>query len=188
MRRSLLGFFFFLYVLSSSSAAIILKYQWSSPHLTLLYADTFSTLWIDGYRSQVSCEKLSCYRNVVISLLKEAEFRERLSLQVIGENLPYKEDVLPVSRKFLVTIKEEHLGNLPRTVGALVKRSTETRGKDLYAPLLGPGGKRYLYKAFFRNEFNLYLNGEQGRRLMVCLLYTSPSPRDLSTSRMPSSA
>jgi len=25
-------------------------------------------------------------------------------------------------------------------------------------------------------------------RLVVCLLYTSPSPRDLSTSRMPSSA
>ena len=25
-------------------------------------------------------------------------------------------------------------------------------------------------------------------KLMVCLLYTSPSPRDLSTSRMPSSA
>ena len=24
--------------------------------------------------------------------------------------------------------------------------------------------------------------------LMICLLYTSPSPRDLSTSRMPSSA
>jgi len=25
-------------------------------------------------------------------------------------------------------------------------------------------------------------------RLVICLLYTSPSPRDLSTSRMPSSA
>ena len=25
-------------------------------------------------------------------------------------------------------------------------------------------------------------------KLLVCLLYTSPSPRDLSTSRMPSSA
>ena len=25
-------------------------------------------------------------------------------------------------------------------------------------------------------------------RLLICLLYTSPSPRDLSTSRMPSSA
>ena len=27
-----------------------------------------------------------------------------------------------------------------------------------------------------------------GERRVVCLLYTSPSPRDLSTSRMPSSA
>ena len=27
-----------------------------------------------------------------------------------------------------------------------------------------------------------------GRYLWICLLYTSPSPRDLSTSRMPSSA
>ena len=27
-----------------------------------------------------------------------------------------------------------------------------------------------------------------GEMLMICLLYTSPSPRDLSTSRMPSSA
>ena len=29
---------------------------------------------------------------------------------------------------------------------------------------------------------------EQGSELRACLLYTSPSPRDLSTSRMPSSA
>ena len=31
-------------------------------------------------------------------------------------------------------------------------------------------------------------NGEIFAQLMYCLLYTSPSPRDLSTSRMPSSA
>ena len=30
--------------------------------------------------------------------------------------------------------------------------------------------------------------GEAGELAKVCLLYTSPSPRDLSTSRMPSSA
>ena len=29
---------------------------------------------------------------------------------------------------------------------------------------------------------------EEAERIDVCLLYTSPSPRDLSTSRMPSSA
>ena len=30
--------------------------------------------------------------------------------------------------------------------------------------------------------------GDSGGPLVCCLLYTSPSPRDLSTSRMPSSA
>ena len=29
---------------------------------------------------------------------------------------------------------------------------------------------------------------ESGKSIYTCLLYTSPSPRDLSTSRMPSSA
>ena len=33
-----------------------------------------------------------------------------------------------------------------------------------------------------------FLSGPIGWRLNSCLLYTSPSPRDLSTSRMPSSA
>ena len=32
-----------------------------------------------------------------------------------------------------------------------------------------------------KSEYQLYMS-------RVCLLYTSPSPRDLSTSRMPSSA
>ena len=32
------------------------------------------------------------------------------------------------------------------------------------------------------------IRGEEIRLYMICLLYTSPSPRDLSTSRMPSSA
>ena len=30
--------------------------------------------------------------------------------------------------------------------------------------------------------------GQPSDEVMTCLLYTSPSPRDLSTSRMPSSA
>ena len=35
---------------------------------------------------------------------------------------------------------------------------------------------------------NKYAEGYPGKRYYNCLLYTSPSPRDLSTSRMPSSA
>ena len=38
------------------------------------------------------------------------------------------------------------------------------------------------------NEVYLLPNNDPKRKLKYCLLYTSPSPRDLSTSRMPSSA
>ena len=37
-------------------------------------------------------------------------------------------------------------------------------------------------------ETNKNFDGEYIARIYGCLLYTSPSPRDLSTSRMPSSA
>ena len=33
-----------------------------------------------------------------------------------------------------------------------------------------------------------YQGGHNAGHTLICLLYTSPSPRDLSTSRMPSSA
>ena len=36
-------------------------------------------------------------------------------------------------------------------------------------------------------SFSIYLQDITGQ-IFTCLLYTSPSPRDLSTSRMPSSA
>ena len=45
---------------------------------------------------------------------------------------------------------------------------------------------------FLKNKINLGLDLQGGSYLLLevqlCLLYTSPSPRDLSTSRMPSSA
>ena len=40
-----------------------------------------------------------------------------------------------------------------------------------------------IFRVFFYHD-----GVNNGTRLSVCLLYTSPSPRDLSTSRMPSSA
>ena len=36
--------------------------------------------------------------------------------------------------------------------------------------------------------FPYFVRGRDSVRSYICLLYTSPSPRDLSTSRMPSSA
>ena len=45
-------------------------------------------------------------------------------------------------------------------------------------------------EAYERNYANFRERGynEHAAQAMACLLYTSPSPRDLSTSRMPSSA
>ena len=47
------------------------------------------------------------------------------------------------------------------------------------------------HQSFIKEHFE-YLHGinlsEMGKLTKICLLYTSPSPRDLSTSRMPSSA
>ena len=48
----------------------------------------------------------------------------------------------------------------------------------------GPGSPSYASKLWYGNEFQQTLKNH----LINCLLYTSPSPRDLQGSRMPSSA
>ena len=56
---------------------------------------------------------------------------------------------------------------------------------DLYERWVGDFGLRVVH----RDEEAIYSRGISGDGFChVCLLYTSPSPRDLSTSRMPSSA
>ena len=57
-------------------------------------------------------------------------------------------------------------------------------GKQQYAPLRQMQGGDYVVDPGVER----YVNQVGQRLATVCLLYTSPSPRDLSTSRMPSSA
>ena len=53
-------------------------------------------------------------------------------------------------------------------------------------------GIELIYKSSFDKANRTSIHGKRGAGLdegmKICLLYTSPSPRDLSTSRMPSSA
>ena len=44
------------------------------------------------------------------------------------------------------------------------------------------------FAAYFMDSYHVIIDEQMVRNIFTCLLYTSPSPRDLSTSRMPSSA
>ena len=62
------------------------------------------------------------------------------------------------------------------------KRETDLTGEEAYA-IYGQEVRKHLEKVGGKPIFS----GKVSRLMLGCLLYTSPSPRDLSTSRMPSS-
>ena len=53
---------------------------------------------------------------------------------------------------------------------------------------VGKGGRKLSYKAVVQGNGNLLIGKAYTALLELCLLYTSPSPRDDELSRMPSSA
>ena len=74
------------------------------------------------------------------------------------------------------------------------KGGTSTKGhkgaqsRSGYSRKIGfEGGQMPLQRRIPKFGFN-NINRIEYKTINVCLLYTSPSPRDLSTSRMPSSA
>ena len=81
------------------------------------------------------------------------------------------------------------LGEQKRVISALLDG---VRVLNLYVPNGSSlKSEKYPYKLAWLGCLKRYLEAQQERGeplCMVCLLYTSPSPRDLSTSRMPSSA
>ena len=69
------------------------------------------------------------------------------------------------------------LGNVIKYVCRAGAKPGESREDDLLKAI-----------AYLNRELQNVRAPERSRDLQDCLLYTSPSPRDLSTSRMPSSA
>ena len=62
----------------------------------------------------------------------------------------------------------------------------ETHDLKKLAAILSESDQYRVTEKYQKPEF--YNTDDASNKLIGCLLYTSPSPRDLSTSRMPSSA
>ena len=97
--------------------------------------------------------------------------------------------------------------NLPSNIDIFVIGNVISRGNPLMEYILTKGyrycsGPDFLYEHILRNKHVIAVSGTHGKTSVsamtskifldqqpeTCLLYTSPSPRDLTTSRMPSSA
>ena len=65
---------------------------------------------------------------------------------------------------------------------------TAGRSQTLSFEATVPGSELEFYRVNYSGQIFFPLSRLFTLRLRTCLLYTSPSPRDLSTSRMPSSA
>ena len=89
------------------------------------------------------------------------------------ENLDFLDSLAQSSIKLVLTRHEQGAGFMAATYGRLTGKA------GVCLSTLGPGATNFVTAAAY---------AQLGGMPMICLLYTSPSPRDLSTSRMPSSA
>ena len=88
--------------------------------------------------------------------------------------------IVPEARKIDVITYEEMLELAGAGAKVLQSRAVEFASKY--------NVKIHVRSSFHRKEGTIVMKEIESMESVVCLLYTSPSPRDLSTSRMPSSA
>eukprot|EP00831_Metopus_contortus_P011001 TRINITY_DN14333_c0_g1_i2.p1 TRINITY_DN14333_c0_g1~~TRINITY_DN14333_c0_g1_i2.p1 ORF type:complete len:163 (-),score=31.70 TRINITY_DN14333_c0_g1_i2:145-633(-) len=77
-------------------------------------------------------------------------------------------------------------GNILDAANTVIVNNSHRKSKVLRTEQEG-GSKINIYRAYSDSDEGDFV-GSQISKIKNCLLYTSPSPRDLSTSRMPSSA
>ena len=111
----------------------------------------------------------------------EAQGKEMIHLGLGQPDFKTPQHIMDAAKK---AIDDGHHGYVLANGITECRQAVSRKIKSLYKKdvdperiMIMPGGKPTMYYA-------IQMIGEPG----ACLLYTSPSPRDLSTSRMPSSA
>ena len=114
-----------------------------------------------GFNGQYGQTTYENYLNQLLKVWKECE-------RVLEENgkLCIQTPIMPISKKVINAQHTRHLKNINNDIEQTILTNTKMQ------------------------RYSLYIWQKQTTEKMFgsCLLYTSPSPRDLSTSRMPSSA
>ena len=117
----------------------------------------------------------------------ESMIREAVDLYTIAENITIK---LPCTVEGLKACA--YLSSLDNTNGKKITTNVTLVFSVAQAIMAAKAGATYISPFVGRCNDNSFSGVELVRAISntyrVCLLYTSPSPRDLSTSRMPSSA
>ena len=107
--------------------------------------------------------------------------------------MPTDKGIMTYRRRIRKLIKSLEEGKDPpqpqKTKGQIIR----TNGQDtvLRAPKRNKNDRKFVKQIcslVMKMQFELEDMPLKERDANICLLYTSPSPRDLSTSRMPSSA
>ena len=125
-----------------------------------------------------------------IYTLQLCKISSKMHLVVGGLLLCYlndKTDVFDTSKLFENKIKNENIFSKILNISPPKEMDFKKRIKEIKKQLIllkTENVPKYEKYQKFIKEFEVYYEQE----IKICLLYTSPSPRDLSTSRMPSSA
>ena len=126
---------------------------------------------------------------VETTTVKTKEVDKTIEQPVVGTDREAKtevkeNDILSLSKNTVDAPKEDAVDmTTHKTTPAEVKKAVMDNTKDTVdVPA------KYLDKANFPGPFTAGVNQVIPYHLFACLLYTSPSPRDSTSSRMPSSA
>ena len=107
--------------------------------------------------------------------------REKLDeLKKLGIE-PYPAELYPVSH-FSTDLTSNYIDKQQVVIAGRIM-SRRIQGNASFAEILDSKGKIQVY---FNRD--IICEGEDKTKYNICLLYTSPSPRDIMRSRMPSSA
>ena len=150
-----------------------------------------------GYSSRSTARSLSSLRAFYSHLTTKHNLKEnptsRIDSPKLGHSLPKTLSEEEVEKLIQAPDVEDDIGLRDRAMLELIYacglRVTELISLDILNINLRQGVIRVIGKG---EKERLVPMGEEAldwiQRYITCLLYTSPSPRDLSTSRMPSSA